>query len=182
VSFVSHHCFSSRWLCVSRRRVPYVVYHFKTARPIPVKFSRPLDPFRVQVRAKFGADPPSGSISSVSVLSDVDQDCYTGFRQSSAKLSRPHVLREPRQRSAPNCADASSPSLPRRPPNLKSIGRTVLKRQSTHGTQGYAGDCRSAVRVRPSATADERHVRFRRNLAAMRGLLRYVSVANFMRI
>jgi hypothetical protein len=147
VPFVSHYCFGSRWLCVLLRRVPCVVYHFETARPIPVKFGTPLDPFRLQSHAKFGGDLPSGSIWSVSVQSDVGQDCYTGCRQSSAELRRPHVVREPRRLSAPNCADGSIPSLSRRPPNFKSIGRTVLKRQSTHGTKRYAGDCRSAVRV-----------------------------------
>jgi hypothetical protein len=158
VSFVSHYCFGSRLLCVSRRRVPCVVYHFETARPIAVKFGEPLDAFRRQARAKFRTDPPSGSISSVSVRPDVDQDCYTGCCQSSAEVRRPQVVRESRQLSAPNCAGGSSPSLSRRPPNFKSIGRRLSKRQSTHGPQRYAGDCLSAVRV-PSVRKNGRTTR-----------------------
>jgi hypothetical protein len=158
VSFVSHYWFGSRRLCVSRRRVPCVVYHFETARPIAFKFGGPLDAFRRLALAKFRADPPSGSISSVSVRSHVDQDCYTGCCQSSAELRRTQVVREPRQLSAPNCAGGSRPSLSRSPPNFKSIGRTVSKRQSTHGPQRYAGDCLSAVRV-PSVRKSGRTTR-----------------------
>jgi hypothetical protein len=135
VPFVSYGRIRKYRLCVWRRRVPCVVCRFKAARPIPVKFGRPLETFRPQSHAKFRPDPPSLSISTFHERLDVDQSCYTDPSQSSAELRRRYAVLEPLHLRTPNSAGRCNGPLPRRPPNFNSIGRAVSIGQSTHGTQ-----------------------------------------------